>query len=108
PEQPHGLTSALYGLFFMTSSPTALQQDAPTRDAADRYFEDWIRRERFSNDANDFLYAFDASGDYDPSEALEKIRAPLYAVNSADDEVNPPELGTTERAIERMRNGRYI
>ena len=68
------------------------------------------RRARYVRtiDANDMLYAFDASRDYDPSPHLGEIRAPLFAVNSADDEVNPPELGILDREIRRVPHGRYI
>jgi homoserine O-acetyltransferase len=58
--------------------------------------------------ANDLMYQFDASRDYDPSGDLEKIKAPLFAINSADDEVNPPELGILDREIKRVKRGRYI
>lgn len=59
-------------------------------------------------DPNDMIYAFDASRDYDPSPYLSKIKAPLFAVNSADDEVSPPELGIMEREIKKVAKGRYI
>jgi homoserine O-acetyltransferase len=54
------------------------------------------------------LYHYDCSRDYNPQPDLEKIKAPLYAVNSADDQVNPPELGILEREIKRVKHGRYI
>jgi len=60
------------------------------------------------DDANDVLYAVDASRDYDPEPALEKIQAPLLAINSADDLINPPELGILEREIKRVPHGRAI
>jgi homoserine O-acetyltransferase len=106
--QPRGLDAAIFALFFMLSSPTELHRLAPTRDEADRYFDDWVADRRRRTDANDFLYQFESSGDYDPSPDLEKIRAPLFAINSADDEVNPPELGILEREIKRVPKGRYI
>jgi len=59
-------------------------------------------------DANDMLYYFDSSREYNPSPMLEKIKAPLIAVNSADDLINPPELGVMEREIKRVKNGRYV
>jgi homoserine O-acetyltransferase len=105
---PPGLDGALEMLFIMVSSPLHEHASAPTRDEADRYMDDWMASERRILDANDMLYAFEASKDYDPSADLEKIRAPLFAVNSADDEVNPPELGILEREIKRVRKGRYI
>jgi homoserine O-acetyltransferase len=106
--QPRGLDGAIFALFFMLSSPLELQKDAPTRDEADHYFDDWVAERRRHTDANDFLYQFESSRDYDPSADLEKIRAPLFAVNSADDEVNPPELGIVEREMKRVSKGRYI
>jgi homoserine O-acetyltransferase len=105
---PHGFDAALHMLFVMLSSPLYEHREAATRSEADRYIEDWIAGERRAIDANDMLYAFEASRDYDPSPDLEKIVAPLYAINSADDEVNPPELGIMEREIARIPKGRYI
>ncbi|HXJ37786.1 MAG TPA: alpha/beta fold hydrolase [Bryobacteraceae bacterium] len=107
-EPPRSFDGALYALFFMVSSPGEQHREAPSRDEADRYMENWIANERRLLDANDMLYAFEASRDYDPSPYLEKIRAPLFAVNSADDEVNPPELGILEREMKRVAKGRYI
>ena len=106
--QPRGLTAAIYTLLFMTSSPLQWQKQAPTREAADRMFDDMVRRQLTRADANDMLYAFDASRDYDPAPKLESIRAPLVAINSADDQVNPPELGILDREIKRVKRGRYI
>jgi homoserine O-acetyltransferase len=59
-------------------------------------------------DANDVLFALDASSDYDPAPGLEKIRAPLLAINFADDLINPPELGILEKEIARVKNGKAI
>jgi homoserine O-acetyltransferase len=103
-----GLTSAIYTLMFMTSSPLQQYKQAPTRDAADAMFDKAVSARLASTDANDMLYAFDASRDYDPAPGLEKIKAPLIAVNSADDQVNPPELGIMEREIQRVKRGRYV
>jgi homoserine O-acetyltransferase len=106
--EPHGLFGALEILFMMTSSPRYLQKIAPTRDSADAYIDSRIRAQLRSTDANDFMYQFEASEDYDPSSDLEKIRSPVLAINSADDLVNPPELGLMERLIKRVRYGRYV
>ena len=106
--QPRGLRSALQVLLFMVSSPLQWQKSAPTRDAADRFLEEQMKTRSEGADANDFLYAFDASRDYDPSKALEKIAAPLLAINSADDQINPPELGLMEKLMPRVRRGRYV
>jgi homoserine O-acetyltransferase/O-succinyltransferase len=106
--QPHGLFGALEMLFMMTSSPRYLHGLAPTRDKADAYIDSWIRSRLRTTDANDFMYQFEASSDYDPSADLEKIRAPVLAINSADDLVNPPELELMERLIKRVPHGRYV
>jgi homoserine O-acetyltransferase len=106
--QPRGLTSAIYTLVFMVSSPLQWQKQAPTREAADKFFDDMVASYQRQSDANDMLYQFDASRDYDPAPDLEKIKAPLTAVNSADDQVNPPELGLMEQGIRRVARGRYV
>lgn len=102
-----GLIAAQYALWMMSSSPLQLHKTNPTRDKADIAVAD-LRKRALTVDANDMLYQFEASSDYDPSPMLEAIKAPLYAVNSADDEVNPPELGILEREIKRVPRGRYI
>jgi len=106
--QPRGLTTAMYGLMFLVSVPLEWYREAPTRVLADRFFDNWIRDRRADTDANDVLYQWEASEDYNPEPDLEKIRVPLFAINSADDQVNPPELGILEREIKRVKRGRYI
>jgi homoserine O-acetyltransferase len=106
--QPRGLAAAIQVLLLMGSSPIQWQQSAPTRDAADRFLEEQMRSRLAPVDANDLLYAFDASREYDPSSALERIQAPVLAINSADDVINPPELGLMERLIPRVRRIRYV
>lgn len=103
-----GLRTALAVLFFMTSSPLQQQKTAPTRDAADAYITKYVGDRLRSMDANDMLYAFDASREYDPSPKLGSIRASVLAINSADDEVNPPELGLMEKLMPRVPHGRYV
>jgi len=106
--EPRGLASAVYTLLFMVSSPLQWQRAAPTREAADRFFDEQVQRRLEGADANDMLYQFDASRDYDPGPELETIRAPLVAINSADDQVNPPELGILEREVRRVKRGRAV
>jgi homoserine O-acetyltransferase/O-succinyltransferase len=107
--QPHdGLVGAINILMMMTSSPLQWHKSAPTRDAADKWYEDQIASRLASTDASDMLYQYNASRDYDPSPNLEKITAPLLAINSADDVVNPPELGIMDRLIPRVKRGRYV
>jgi homoserine O-acetyltransferase len=106
--QPPGLVAALQILFVMGSSAAQLQRSAPTRDSADSFITAWVATRRTTTDANDMVYQFDASRDYDPSPDLERIAAPVLAINSADDAINPPELGLMERLMPRVRNGRYV
>jgi homoserine O-acetyltransferase len=103
----HGLRGAQYGLTMMTSSPLQMQKQYPTRDKADAGFNR-LMETAMSKDANDTLYQFASSSDYNPEPELEKIKARLIAVNSADDAVNPPELGILERCIKRVKYGRYV
>src|SRR5436305_2035676 len=103
-----GLASAINILLLMGSSPLQWQKQAPTRDAADKFYEDRMKAQLARTDANDMLYQFDASREYNPSPKLETITAPLVAINSADDLINPPELGIIEREIKRVKRGRYV
>ena len=106
--QPAGLAAAVQLLFMMTSSPLQLQKEAPTRDSADAHIRAYLKRTLAIEDANDFLYQFAASSDYDPAPDLEHIVAPVLAINSADDQVNPPELGLIEKLITRVKRGRFV
>jgi homoserine O-acetyltransferase/O-succinyltransferase len=102
------LRAALQLLFGAGSSPLQLQRLAPTRDSADAYIARWLDARLAATDANDLLYQVEASRDYDPSPDLERITAPVLAINSADDFINPPELGVMERLIKRVKGGRYV
>jgi len=103
-----GLLAAMDVILLMTSAPLPWQAQAPTRDAADKFYEETLQKRLAAADANDVLYAFDASRDYDPRPKLVAIEAPLVAVNSADDLINPPELGILEREIQRVRRGKAV
>ena len=83
----------------------AYQKLAPTRAQADKLVDDRLAAP-FRADANDFIYAWESSRDYNPSVALERIAAALLVINAADDERNPPETGLTENALKRVKNGR--
>jgi len=102
-----GLSGAGSSLFFMNSSPYHLQQQAPTRNAADSMVQK-LESGYQHMDANDLIYQLQSSRNYDPSPFLHMIRAPLFAINSADDQINPPELGIMERYIKQVPKGRYI
>jgi homoserine O-acetyltransferase/O-succinyltransferase len=90
------------------SAPLFDQKRWSTRDAADKAVEDGEAQFAATHDANDVLYAVASSRDYDPWPDLDKITAPVLFVNSADDFVNPPELGIAERAIKRVKRGKFI
>jgi homoserine O-acetyltransferase len=106
--EPHGLAAAVDMLWIFGSAPLFDQAQWPTRDEADAYFETKIKPRIAAYDANDMIYQFESSRDYDPEGALGTIAAPLLAINSADDQINPPELGIVEREITRVKNGRFI
>jgi homoserine O-acetyltransferase/O-succinyltransferase len=106
--QPQSLRTAQGLLYLMGSNPVLRQQDMQTLAASDAAYEKSLAASLKSADANDLLYQVEASRDYDPGPNLEKIRAPLIAVNSADDLINPPELRILEREIKRVRNGKAI
>lgn len=108
-EKPmRGLRAALSPLIVMVSSPLQYQKQAPTREEAEAMLEGIIERYAAAMDPNDLIYAFEASRDYNPAPHLAKIRAPLIAINFADDQVNPPELGLLEREIDKVKNGRAV
>jgi homoserine O-acetyltransferase/O-succinyltransferase len=107
--QPHdGLVGAINLLMMMTSSPLQWHKTAPTREAADKWYVDQIASRLRSTDANDMLYQYNSSRDYNPAPNLEKITAAVLAINSADDVVNPPELGLMEKLMPRVKRGRYV
>ena len=103
-----GLQIANDFLLIAGGAPLHLQQDCPTRDGADACLDKFMKRDQSWLDANDFLYAVNASRDYDPSPDLEKIKAPVMFINSADDFINPPELGIAEREIKRVKKGKFV
>lgn len=106
--QPPGLRVADEILFFMGSNPVRRQAEMPTLAEADAVLDRSVVRSVAEGDANDLLYAVSASRDYDPGPGLGRIRARLLAVNSADDLINPPELGILEREIARVPHGRAV
>ena len=106
--QPPSLRTAAEMLWFMSSNPVLRQKEAPTLRDTDEKIDQFVNDYVKTGDANDVLYALQASHDYDPGPKLEKIRAPLLAINTADDLINPPELGILEREIKRVPHGRAI
>lgn len=103
-----GLRSAMNVFLLMTSSPLQMQKDFPTREQADAFLNQYMKEHLENIDGNDMLYAFDASRDYNPEPKLGEIKAKVMFVNSADDAINPPELGIAEREIKKVKNGRFV
>lgn len=106
--QPSGLRIAAEMLYFMGENPVLRLTEAPTLKQADEILNRYATNAMTKLDANDVMYAVASSQDYDPGPELEKITAPLLAVNSADDLINPPELRVLEREIKRVKNGRAM
>jgi len=106
--QPPSLRTAAEMLWFMSSNPVLRQKEAPTLRETDEKIDQFVNDYVKTGDTNDVLYALQASHDYNPGPNLEKIRAPLLAINTADDLINPPELGILEREIKRVPHGRAI
>ena len=105
-QQPRSLqVASVFYNFASNGGNQALQKAAPTRAQADALLDARLKAP-FTGDANDHLYQWDSSRDYNPAPHLERISAALLAINSADDERNPPETGILEREIKRVKNGR--
>ena len=106
--EPPSLRTALEMIWLVGSNPVLRQQEAPTLAKADQVIDEYVDKYLKVDDATDLVYQLAASHDYDPGPKLEKIEAPLLAVNSADDLINPPELGILEKEIKRVPSGRAI
>jgi homoserine O-acetyltransferase len=103
-----GLRAAQRLQLLMGAAPLQWQKNAATRESADAFAKEQVDRRVSMADANDILYQFDASREYDPSPHLEEIVAPVLAINSADDQINPPDLGLMERLMPRVKHGTYV
>jgi len=95
-------------LLIAGSAPIQLQKSYPTRDTADEYLETYRRNFLKTFDANDLLYAVSASRNYDPSAGLDKIKVPVMWINSADDFINPPELGIAQHQVKQLKRGHFV
>jgi homoserine O-acetyltransferase len=107
-EPIQGLRTANELGFIMSSSPLQMQKLAPTREAAEKYVDTYLKRIMAVTDANDLIFYWNASRNYDPSPRLERITVPVLWINSADDYINPPELGIAEKMVKHMPNARFI
>ena len=107
-KEPTHFEAVLPIFTIMTGSPRVIEAAAPTKLKADQFFNKLVDDAKRTVDADDYLYWFEAVSDYDPEPALEKITAPVFAVNFADDLLNPAQLGAMARVMPRVRNGRYV
>ena len=107
-EPKQGLRTANEILLIMGSSPLQMQKNAPTRELAEQYVDRYLARTMAATDANDLIYYVNASRHYNPEPRLESIAAPVLWINSADDFINPPELGIAQQMVKRMSHARFI
>ena len=107
-EPEEGLRTANEMLLIMGSAPRVQQKAAPTRDAAEKYVDKYLDRVGDATDANNMIYYLDASRNYDPSQNLAKITVPVMYINSADDFINPPELGIAEKMVKQMPHAQFV
>jgi homoserine O-acetyltransferase/O-succinyltransferase len=107
-EPKQGLRAAQSLLVIAGSAPLVMQKNLPTRDTADKYVADSVTARITTLDANDLLYQVNASRNYDPSPRLDQILAPVMWINSADDFINPPELGIADRESKRLKNATFV
>lgn len=107
-KQPHAFVYFSPEFNIMTESPVRLQERLPTREQANQYYDQVVAHNHKVLDANDYLMWLESSYDYNPWPSLDKIQAPLLAINFADDALNPPELGIMETAVQRVKNGKLI
>lgn len=107
-QQPFGLRVAIETLYFMGSNPLQRLKEAPTLAQADKALDTYVATIMKQSDANDVLYALEASRDYNPRPGLEHIKAPLLAINFDDDLINPAEIDVLKREIKRVKSGKAI
>jgi homoserine O-acetyltransferase/O-succinyltransferase len=107
-EQPYGLRAALGHLLVVGSVPTLWQNEYPSAALADKYVDRYMEENMKTTDANDFMYQYDASRNYDPSKDLGKIRAKILLINPREDFWNPPELGIAEEKMKEVKSGKFV
>jgi homoserine O-acetyltransferase len=107
-EPIEGLRTANEMLLIMGSAPLVMQKQYPTRAAAETFVDNYLTRTTASTDANNLIYYVNASRNYDPSQHLDRIKVPVMWINSADDFINPPELGIAEKLVHNMPNAKFV
>jgi homoserine O-acetyltransferase len=103
-----GLRTANEMLLIMGSAPRVMQKQYPTRAAAETFVDNYLTRVTAATDANNLIYYVNASRNYDPSPHLDLIKVPVMWINSADDFINPPELGIAEKLVHNMPNAKFV
>jgi homoserine O-acetyltransferase len=103
-----GLRTANEMLLIMGSAPLVMQTNDPTRGSAEKYVDDYLTRADASTDADNLIYYVDSSRNYDPSQHLDRITVPVMWVNSADDFINPPELGIAQKMVHDMPHAQFV
>ena len=107
-QQPYGLRAALGHLLVVGSVPTLWQREYPTAALADKFVDQYIEANMKTTDANDFIYQYDASRNYNPTKDLGKIHAKVLLINFQEDFWNPAELGVAEQEIKKVKNGNFV
>lgn len=107
-QEPHGLKETLTLFDLVIGGPSQLRKLAPDRGRADELFDNWTEHAGEGRDANDIVYALNASRHYNPEPNLEKITAKVVAVNAADDFINPPDLGIMVTVMKQVKHGRLV
>jgi homoserine O-acetyltransferase/O-succinyltransferase len=107
-EPVEGLRTANEMLLIMGSAPLVMQTNFPTRQQAEAYVDKYLDRTVAATDANNLIYYVNASRNYDPSQHLDRIKVPVMYINSADDFINPPELGIAEQMVHKMPNAKFV
>lgn len=103
-----GLRTANEMLLIMGSAPLVMQKAYPTREAAEKYVDTYLARTMTTTDANNLIYYVNASRNYDPSQHLNRITVPVMWINSADDFINPPELGLAQQQVKQMLRAKFV
>jgi len=107
-EPIEGLRSGVEMIFIMGLAPLQMQKNYPTREAAEKDVDSYLDHAVKVADANNLIYYVDASRNYDPSKDLAKITVPMMWINSADDFVNPPELGIAQQQVKEMPRAKFV
>jgi homoserine O-acetyltransferase len=107
-EPVEGLSAANEMLLIMGSAPLFMQKQEPTRATSEAYVDNYLKHATASTDGNNLIYYMNSSLNYDPSQHLDRITVPVMWINSADDFVNPPELGIAQKMVKDMPHAQFV